>query len=94
MSAATEPILTDERLTMRLTIVGCCDAFGSGGRFNTCFWLETGKATLLIDCGASSPVALRARGLDFGRVDAVNLEYVLRDIQSDCRNLHWDGSFL
>ena len=34
-----------ERLTMRLTIVGCGDAFGSGGRFNTCFWLETAKAT-------------------------------------------------
>jgi ribonuclease BN (tRNA processing enzyme) len=64
---------------MRLTIVGCGDAFGSGGRFNTCFWLETAKATLLIDCGASSPVALRARGLDFGRVDAVILSHLHGD---------------
>ena len=31
---------------MRLTIVGSGDAFGSGGRFNTCFWLDTAKATL------------------------------------------------
>ena len=28
---------------MRLTIVGSGDAFGSGGRFNTCFLLETAK---------------------------------------------------
>jgi hypothetical protein len=28
---------------MRLTIVGSGDAFGSGGRFNTCFWLKTAK---------------------------------------------------
>ncbi len=34
------------RMSMRLTIVGSGDAFGSGGRFNTCFWLETAKATL------------------------------------------------
>ena len=40
---------------MRLTIVGSGDAFGSGGRFNTCFMLETAKATLLVDCGASTP---------------------------------------
>ena len=31
-------------LTMRLTIVGSGDAFGSGGRFNTCFHLETARA--------------------------------------------------
>ena len=48
------------RLTVRLTIVGSGDAFGSGGRFNACFWLETAKGTLLLDCGASSLVALKA----------------------------------
>jgi ribonuclease BN (tRNA processing enzyme) len=64
---------------MRLTIVGSGDAFGSGGRFNTCFWLETAKATLMVDCGASSPVALKARGLDFGRVDGVILSHLHGD---------------
>jgi ribonuclease BN (tRNA processing enzyme) len=64
---------------MRLTIVGCGDAFGSGGRFNTCFWLETAKATLLVDCGASAPVALKARGLDFGRVDGIILSHLHGD---------------
>jgi ribonuclease BN (tRNA processing enzyme) len=64
---------------MRLTVVGCGDAFGSGGHFNTCFWLETGKGILLIDCGASSPVALQVRGLDFARVDAVVLSHLHGD---------------
>jgi hypothetical protein len=27
-----------------------------------------------------------------GRIDAVDLEHVLRDIQTDCGNLHVDGS--
>jgi hypothetical protein len=30
----------------------------------------------------------------FGRVDAVNLEYVLGDIQTDRGNLHVDGSLM
>jgi ribonuclease BN (tRNA processing enzyme) len=64
---------------MRLTIVGSGDAFGSGGRFNTCFWVETNKATLMLDCGASSPVALKGRGLEFGRVDAVFLSHLHGD---------------
>ena len=54
---------------MRLTVVGSGDAFGSGGRFNTCFWLDTAKGTLLVDFGASSLVALKAHGLDPNRID-------------------------
>lgn len=64
---------------MRLTIVGSGDAFGSGGRFNTCFWLETAKATLLVDCGASSLVALKALGLDHDRVDGIVLSHLHGD---------------
>ena len=43
---------------MNLTIAGSGDAVGSGGRLNTCFFLETAKATLLVDCGASAAWAL------------------------------------
>src|SRR6478609_4464697 len=64
---------------MRLIIVGCGDAFGSGGRFNTCFWLETAKATLLVDCGSSSLVALKGRGLDHGKVDGIILSHLHGD---------------
>jgi ribonuclease BN (tRNA processing enzyme) len=64
---------------MRLTVVGSGDAFGSGGRFNTCFFLETARGTLLVDCGASSLVALKARSLDPNRVDGVVLSHLHGD---------------
>jgi ribonuclease BN (tRNA processing enzyme) len=64
---------------MRLTVVGSGDAFGSGGRFNTCFFLETAKANVLVDFGASSPVAMKVRGIDHGRVDAIILSHLHGD---------------
>ena len=39
---------------MRLQFLGSGDAFGSGGRFNTCFHLmRAAQGNVLIDCGAS-----------------------------------------
>ncbi|MGY3449681.1 MBL fold metallo-hydrolase [Bradyrhizobium sp. USDA 4353] len=48
---------------MQLRFVGCGDAFGSGGRFNTCFHLTGAETNLLIDCGASSLPALKRLGI-------------------------------
>ncbi len=64
---------------MKLTIVGCGDAFGSGGRMNTCFWLETAKATLVVDFGASALPALKATKLDPSRLDAIVLSHLHGD---------------
>jgi ribonuclease BN (tRNA processing enzyme) len=64
---------------MRLTIVGSGDAFGSGGRANTCFWLETAKSTVVIDFGASSLPALKARKLDPNAIDAIVLSHLHGD---------------
>ena len=64
---------------MKVTIVGSGDAFGSGGRFNTCFMVETQERTLLMDFGASSPVALKAQGHDPDRIDAVILSHLHGD---------------
>jgi ribonuclease BN (tRNA processing enzyme) len=44
---------------MQLQFVGCGDAFGSGGRFNTCFHVTGQSVNFLIDCGASSLPALQ-----------------------------------
>lgn len=52
---------------MQLRFVGCGDAFGSGGRLNTCFHLTGDRVNLLIDCGASSLPALKR--LDIARND-------------------------
>lgn len=49
---------------MRLQFIGSGDAFGSGGRFNTCFHLTGARTNALIDCGASSLIALKKAGVD------------------------------
>lgn len=49
---------------MRLQFVGCGDAFGSGGRFNTCFHVQGTNSNFLIDCGASSLVAMKDLKID------------------------------
>jgi ribonuclease BN (tRNA processing enzyme) len=64
---------------MKLTIVGSGDAFGSGGRCNTCFWLTTARGTLLVDFGASAPPALKARALDPNRIDGIVLSHLHGD---------------
>jgi ribonuclease BN (tRNA processing enzyme) len=79
---------------MRVTIVGSGDAFGSGGRFNTCFFVESAKGTLLLDCGASSLVALKARGLDHGRVDGIILSHLHGDHFGGLPFLLLDAQFL
>ena len=78
---------------MRLTIVGSGDAFGSGGRFNTCFFLETAKSVLLVDCGASTPVALKAHALDPNRIDGIVLSHLHGDHFGGLPFLFLDGQF-
>ena len=67
------------RVDRCVTIIGSGDAFGSGGRINTCFFLETAKGALLVDCGASALPALKARGIDPNRIDAIVLSHLHGD---------------
>ena len=64
---------------MRLTIVGSGDAFGSGGRLQTCFHVATGDTTFLIDCGATSLIGMTQLGLDAGDVDVVFVSHLHGD---------------
>lgn len=56
---------------MQLQFVGCGDAFGSGGRYNTCFHVTGRVANFLIDCGASSLAAMKRLGIDRHGIDLV-----------------------
>ena len=56
---------------MQLQFVGCGDAFGSGGRFNTCFHVIGARANFLIDCGASSLIAMKRLGIAPNRIQAI-----------------------
>jgi len=79
---------------MRLTVIGSGDAFGSGGRANTCFWLETAKGTLVVDFGASSLPALKALALEPNRIDAIVLSHLHGDHFGGLPFLLLDSQFL
>ncbi|MDJ0948791.1 MAG: MBL fold metallo-hydrolase [Alphaproteobacteria bacterium] len=64
---------------MRLTFLGCGDAFGSGGRFNTCFFVEAAETRFLIDCGASSLIAMKQHGVDPNAVDTMLITHLYAD---------------
>jgi ribonuclease BN (tRNA processing enzyme) len=56
---------------MQLRFVGCGDALGSGGRFNTCFHVTGNSVNFLIDCGASSLPALKRLGIAREAIDLI-----------------------
>src|SRR5471032_3146919 len=56
---------------MQLQFVGCGDAFGSGGRSNTCFHVTGENVNFLIDCGASSLLALKRLEIARDDIDLV-----------------------
>jgi len=56
---------------MQVQFIGSGDAFGSGGRFNTCFHVTGKKMNFLIDCGASSLIALKANNIDLNSIDTI-----------------------
>ncbi len=68
---------------MKLTVIGCGDAFSSGGRYHSCYILETSKGRLLLDCGANSPLALKRAGITISSIDAVAV--------SHCHGDHFGG---
>lgn len=64
---------------MRLHFLGTGDAFGSGGRLQSCLYVEAAGHAVLVDCGATSMVALRRAGLDPNTIEAVLLTHLHGD---------------
>ena len=64
---------------MRIQFLGCGDAFGSGGRFNTCFHVVGDRVNFLIDCGATSLVAMKKFNIDRNAVDTILLTHFHAD---------------
>jgi ribonuclease BN (tRNA processing enzyme) len=56
---------------MQLQFIGCGDALGSGGRYNTCFHVTGEHVNFLIDCGASSLPALKGQGIAREDIDLI-----------------------
>jgi ribonuclease BN (tRNA processing enzyme) len=64
---------------MHVQFLGSGDAFGSGGRFNTCFYVTVAGGAFLIDCGASSLIAMRKFGVDPNGVQTVFVSHLHGD---------------
>ena len=67
---------------MRVRVVGSGDAFGSGGRFQTCIAVtdDSGaRPRVLLDCGATSLTAMRQQQLDPNEIDTVLVSHLHGD---------------
>ncbi len=78
---------------MQVTFVGSGDAFGSGGRYQTCIMVAAAGQVMLVDCGATSLTALRAQGLDPQAVDTVAITHLHGDHFGGLPFLILDGQF-
>jgi len=78
---------------LRLTFLGSGDAFGSGGRLQTCMLLESDGRRWLLDCGATSLVGLRGAGIDPSSIDAVLISHLHGDHFGGVPFLLLDGQF-
>jgi ribonuclease BN (tRNA processing enzyme) len=64
---------------MRLTVIGCGDAFGSGGRLQTSYLVDAAGTRFLIDCGASTMIGLNRLGIDPNSVPAIFISHLHGD---------------
>jgi predicted metal-dependent RNase len=77
--APASVVLAERMKCMRLQFLGSGDAFGSGGRFNTCILVENEAGAFFIDCGASSLIAMRKYGIDPNCIDTVFISHLHGD---------------
>lgn len=60
---------------IRLTFLGCGDAFNSGGNGHTCFLLEGAQNKILIDCGQPALQKLKAKGMSTNEIDMIVISH-------------------
>jgi ribonuclease BN (tRNA processing enzyme) len=64
---------------VELTFLGTGDAFGSGGRLQTCTLIRSAGGDMLVDCGPSALAALRRGALDPNSISAILLTHLHGD---------------
>ena len=64
---------------VRVQFLGSGDAFGSGGRFQTCILVRAATTSFLIDCGTSSLIAMKRAKIDPNEIDAIVISHLHGD---------------
>lgn len=64
---------------VEIQFIGSGDAFGSGGRFQTCIGVRCPDDFFLVDCGASSLVAMRQQGIEPREVSKILITHLHGD---------------
>jgi ribonuclease BN (tRNA processing enzyme) len=65
--------------TIDVRFLGSGDAFGSGGRLQTCILLDGGSHRMLLDCGPSVLIAFNRFGISSSDIDAIVLSHMHGD---------------
>lgn len=65
--------------TVTVRFLGSGDAFGSGGRLQTCIYVETASTRFLIDCGATALIGMKRFGVDPAGIDIIALSHLHGD---------------
>jgi ribonuclease BN (tRNA processing enzyme) len=64
---------------VKIKFLGSGDAFGSGGRFQTCIFIESDDTGLLLDCGASALISMKHFGVSLLDIDCIFITHLHGD---------------
>src|SRR6266480_1677081 len=79
--------------SLDVLFAGTGDAFGSGGRLQTCIAVSVDGAMVLLDCGATALVGLKRAGVDLRAIEAVAVSHLHGDHFAGLPFLVLDGQF-
>ena len=60
---------------MKITVLGCGDAFGSDGRHHTSFLVSADDEHVLLDCGASTLIQLKKEKIDLEQISTIIISH-------------------